>query len=720
MVTAATHKRDFEPQAPEESVDLEMIIHESWHLIAPAWPLKNLIAVNPLKGLEDMPIEEALETSALYFQQDELPEPMERVNRETIKWLQAFFDEGQATIQMPLKNLGFYTAWKQLAVYDKQLPKEKLDWLKRLPDSPKEAFRNCLYLLQIPKEKWGEYSKLLLTTLAGWASYLKYRIEWAQKKEPELQFDYLAFRATLTYLLWPEAKELLNPKECKKSPLDHIQKSEGPYRNTLLKSLAKQTVESREKRSAQLVFCIDVRSEPFRRALENVGDYETFGFAGFFGIPARITNTITNESRASCPVLLSPQHNVKEGPCTNHTKSYEVLKTVKKLYQSLKYTFATPFALVEGLGFTAGAWIGFRTFTPKLAWKLKSRAMNAIHNPTNVAPCLSEIPFESQCAYGEGALRMMGLTENFSPLVIFCGHGSSTQNNAYASSLDCGACGGHEGSGNARVLASILNQKKVREHLANKGIDIPPETQFIGAKHNTTTDEVVLFDAEPSTQIDKLKRDLKIAREANSKARLKKIGITKTHSETKLATLGRSQDWAQVRPEWGLAQNAAFIAAPRALSCQLDLDGRCFLHSYDYLSDPEGKSLETILTAPMVVAQWINTQYLFSTLDNASFGGGSKVTKNITGKIGIMQGNASDLMTGLSLQSVYSSDIEPFHKPQRLLAVVYAPRTHIDPIIKKQPVLQKLFGNGWVQLACIEPTTRACYLLERDFEWEKA
>ena len=77
-----------------------------------------------------------------------------------------------------------------------------------------------------------------------------------------------------------------------------------------------------------------------------------------------------------------------------------------------------------------------------------------------------------------------------------------------------------------------------------------------------------------------------------------------------------------------------------------------------------------------------NSQYLFSTLDNVAYGAGSKITKNITGKIGIMQGNASDLMSGLPLQSVYRSDKEAYHETVRLMTIVYAPSGFIDKIIE--------------------------------------
>ena len=215
--------------------------------------------------------------------------------------------------------------------------------------------------------------------------------------------------------------------------------------------------------------------------------------------------------------------------------------------------------------------------------------------------------------------------------------------------------------------------------------------------------------------IQKMKQDLEKARQINSAVRLKQLQVPNGNAHHSRL---RSQDWAQVRPEWGLARNAAFIVAPRDISAPLNLEGRCFLHSYDYTRDAEGRSLTGILTAPMVVAEWINTQYLFSTLDNVAYGGGSKITKNITGKTGIMQGNASDLMTGLPLQSVYRSDGEAYHEPQRLMTVVYAPRPMLDAIIHAQPVLQKLFGNGWVQLACIEPDSRKTYMLNRDLTWK--
>jgi len=699
----------------------------SFGKVAPFWPLKNLIAVNPLQGLEDLPIEEASKVSAAYFQQNDLPKEMEAVNRESIKWLQAFFDDGQATILMPLRKQGLYVAWRKLALYDEKLHGKdvnKQTWLRALPDSPEQAIAECLLCLSIAKEDREPFLTLLLTTLPGWAAYVKYRTEWAglETNHPNTvsQSDYLAVRLVITSLLWPEAKKLLDWhmqafKHPKANPLEKMQITETAYRLPLLKKLAKQPLQKPHTPDAQLVFCIDVRSEPFRRALEATGDYQTFGFAGFFGIPVQITNSITGDSYASCPVLLAPKYEVKEAPyghqaCEHARKGHKRITSFKQIYKSVKYTFTTPFALVEVLGIASGAWMGLRSLSPRLASKLKFSAINSLRPMQAVEPLLDNITFAEQCAYAEGALRMMGLTSHFASVVVFCGHGSTTQNNAYATALDCGACGGHPGASNARILATIHNNEEVRAQLAKNGISIPETTRFIAAEHNTTTDEVTLYGDAPEI----LKSALEKARVTNSNVRLRHLQIANGNQHDSWL---RSQDWAQVRPEWGLAQNASFIVAPRDITASLNLEGRCFLHSYDYAKDPEGASLTIILTAPMVVAEWINTQYLFSTLDNVAYGGGSKITKNITGKIGIMQGNASDLMTGLPLQSVHASDREAYHEPQRLMCVVYAPRTMIDKIIRAQPVLQKLFGNGWVQLACIEPDRREYYMLNRELKW---
>ena len=715
-------------------------IARSWSKIAPFWPLKNLIAVNPISGFEDLKFEDGLTNANAYFQQQEIPVDLLHVNRESIKWLQAFFDEGQATIPMPLRVKGLLESTLTLLQFDKEIignDKQKILWLKKLPDNSEAVVAETLSLLGIQPADQEQFLTLMLTTLSGWAAHIQYRTNWADAQDakhphPVTQTEYLAFRIVLTYLIWPNAKELLiwhrRAVEATdiSSRYNDVIYNETTYRQALLKQLeATQPSQKETRAEAQLVFCIDVRSEPFRRALESHGNYETFGFAGFFGVPVSIGNTVTGESYASCPVLLKPAYEVQEKPNCSHQScdnSHKRLKGIKKLYQSLKYNFTTPFALVETLGLTSGIWMSIRSLIPNNAASIQSAIKKSLAPDYSVTPDISSIPHRQQVAFGTGALKMMGLTENFAPLVVFCGHGSTTENNAYATALDCGACGGRHGAPNARILASILNDHEVRSEIRTLGIDIPNDTIFLAAEHNTTTDEVELYSEGISdrfaTQLQALKQSLEFARNENSLWRSRQMGVMTNEREASKATALRAKDWAQVRPEWGLARNAAFIVGPRWLTRDIDLEGRSFLHSYEWEKDMDGSSLTTILTAPMVVAQWINSQYFFSTLDNVAFGGGSKITKNITGKIGIMQGNASDLMNGLPLQSVFKSDDEPYHNPIRLTVVVYAPKTKIGEIIMQQQILQKLFGNGWVHMICHDPQEKQKYQLNRDLTWD--
>lgn len=733
MNTSVKYKKMLSTEE-KRSPAMEELVKDSFRWIAPFWPLQNLVAVNPFQGLEAFPIEEAIKIGSAYFQRPDLPTEMALVNIETIKWLQAYCDKGQATIVMPLRKYGLYNAWRKLAPYDEKLHKNKKksrEFLNALPKIPEQAINECLLHLGIPKEDQGEFLTLLLTTLPGWASHVKYKSASAGgiTNEPYrlTQVDYVAVRLIITTLLWPKAKKLLGwhqealQTSDSKTILEKIQAAENAYRLSLLKKIATQRTKKKPEPKAQLIFCIDVRSEPFRKNLEATGDYQTFGFAGFFGIQAQITDKITGNSYSSCPVLLEPKHHVTEAPgtlseCLQDEKEYEFLSSLKRLYQSLKYNFSTPFVLVEALGAWSGAWMALKTTLPKIESKFRGWITNFIRNPKMVEPSLEGISFEEQCVYAEDALRMMGLTSHFAPLVVFCGHGSSTQNNAYAAALDCGACGGQRGGSNAKILAAIMNRSEVQVQLSKNGIHIPKTTQFIAAEHNTTTDEVKLYCKHETEAVQKLKHHLEVTRKNNCARRLKHLDSRDCSVNS--ARL-RAEDWAQVRPEWGLARNAAFIVAPRDFTSSIDLEGRCFLHSYDHTQDPQGVWLAKILTGPMVVAEWINLQYLFSTIDNVAYGGGSKVTKNITGKIAVMQGNASDLMTGLPLQSVYKSDKEPYHEPQRLMVLVLASQVVLDKIIQDQPVLQKLLGNGWVQMGMIEPINNEICLLNRDFSWEK-
>ncbi len=732
------------------AIDMQTMVHLAAQSIAPVWPLKTFIACNSLQGFESKPFDEALNEAQCLFEQ--CGSDYHDINRETIKWCGAYFDKGQRVIEMPASDKGFYSTFIDLSKYDKMLHRgsdQHKQWLIQLPHHAEDAIIECLDALNISGEDQLLFLKQSLAQLPGWSGYMKWLTEWQNTsthsgQHANMLVDFIAIRLIITVLLNPTinlSKGLGNNTKVHKHPMiDRIKTLEENYKSLLIAPLLTEakTMNTLPQTSpdVQLVFCIDVRSEPFRRQVESLGHYDTLGFAGFFGLPIRLHDYNSGKVTDACPVLLKPRYDIHDcasdnDSCTKkkHEQGKKLLNGLTEVYQELKYNFATPFALVETLGAWCGLLMLSKTIKPTLTLSIINKWIEKIKPTVATTPMVDMTAADSnngiapadQASTAEAVLRIMGLTENFGKFVIFCGHGSSTQNNPYASGLDCGACGGNHGGGNARALAAILNKASIRATLSDRGIFIPKDTQFLAAEHNTTTDDMLIF--EDSTRrllhqdiLKALKNHLTEAKAKNTAFRVSHFGVS-TRANPIEETERRSQDWSEVRPEWGLARNAAFIIGPRRLTKALDLEGRCFLHSYDWLKDESLTSLETILTAPMVVAEWINTQYLFSTIDNVTYGSGSKVTHNVTGKIGVMQGNGSDLMHGLPLQSVNSTDTLNYHQPQRLLTIIYAPRKNVSAIINRQDILKTLFFNAWVHLIVIEPTENKAYQLQTNGEW---
>ncbi|TSA00645.1 MAG: DUF2309 domain-containing protein [Deltaproteobacteria bacterium] len=548
-----------------------------------------------------------------------------------------------------------------------------------------------------------------------------------------------------------------------------LEAHEAKYRGELLSRLAANrgadpgaSSRSRTRPPTQSIYCIDVRTEGLRRHLEAVGDHETFGFAGFFGVPIGFRGFGRREDTALCPVLIKPKSVVIEFPRAGEERKGErALRglawdgVVHGVVQRLERHFAASYALVDLLGGFFGLSLVGRTFFPVASRRLASRVHHVVVPPAPTALTVSKhgrmraenlvaaldpparaarlerlgtqgFTGEEQALYIETGLRTMGLTGPFARLVLVCGHGSESTNNPYKAALDCGACGGNPGGPNARTFATIANMHSIRVRLRERGIDIPEDTRFVAAQHNTTTDEIVILDEYdcPETHREdllRLRRDLAEAGARQAQERCRRLpGSPK--NPTPAAALRhaerRSADLAQVRPEWALSGNAAFVVAHRSLTLGLDLGGRVFLHSYDWERDAKGTVLEIIMTAPLIVGEWINMEHYFSTVDNKVYGADSKVVHNVVGGFGVMLGSGGDLQTGLPRQSVMAGPSR-YHDPFRLLAVIEAPTGRIEEIIRRHHILQHLFDNRWVNLVSLDPRAGTFHRYLPGFAWER-
>jgi NADH:ubiquinone oxidoreductase subunit 5 (subunit L)/multisubunit Na+/H+ antiporter MnhA subunit len=254
----------------------------------------------------------------------------------------------------------------------------------------------------------------------------------------------------------------------------------------------------------------------------------------------------------------------------------------------------------------------------------------------------------------------------------------------------------------------MVNRREIRVRLGlERGIRIPEGSWFIGAEHNTCTEQIEWYDEHliPSgllEDLEKLRRSLDEASLRHARERCRKFASAPRSPTPRQAldhVIGRSVDFSQARPELGHATNAAALIGRRALTRGVFFDRRLFMISYDPATDPTGEVLERLLLANGPVGAGINLEYYFSTVDNENYGCGSKVTHNVTGTFGIMDGAASDLRTGLPKQMI------EIHEAMRLQVIVESTLEMVGEIYGRQPPLQELIGNGWLLVSVIDPET---------------
>lgn len=442
---------------------------------------------------------------------------------------------------------------------------------------------------------------------------------------------------------------------------------------------------------AQFIFCIDTRSESIRRHLESVGNYETYGFAGFYGITMECQSTNT-KTRLLSPAICEPALTLQTYKINSDLSN--TYQTITNAIQLSKQNGAAALNLYD----MVGAWHPLITSAKNLFPSAMKKLSQYIMNPAEHIrlPKNDKVNVDAIATQIAGVLKAIGLVDNFSPYVFVCGHEAETTNNPYHASLECGACGGNSGFLNAKVFCAYANKIEVRKALSALNIDIPSTTTFIAACHQTTTDEFI-FDDNKISKNSLYHSITESVTTACARNRAEKV------SDTAFPLYADNHaSWCELVPEAGLVNNAMLVIGPRHITQPHNLQRRSFLHSYNHQQDSDGKILEGIMTAPMVVAHWINMQYFFSSTSPNVYGSGNKALHNVLGDIGVLEGNGGDMKIGLPLQSVsYRSEL--LHEPRRLAVFIYAPKERVDAIIAGNPTLQHLVHGNWLHLRVIEP-----------------
>lgn len=647
-------------------------------------------------------------------------------------WASSYFDQGQA-LWPAIPARSAWEAWCTYATHDLTPEIMGLTGFARFvaeaPQDPSSQIARAVETLGLEPAALPGFFHQMLFSLGGWAQFARYQLWQAELAggTDAVVSDLLAIRLTWEEALYLHHRDAIAAEweRVRAAHAGGTAAAPSDVIDEILQEAAERAAQRQlgetlalpgpsfigDRPALQAAFCIDVRSEVFRRALESADpSIQTLGFAGFFGLAAEHRGFASDIAERRLPVLLNPSVTSVsgEGDDAEEDRKVRFALRAKRAWGRFKFAAVSSFAFVEATG-------------PLYVVKLLRDALGLRKPelPGGPAPRLAPgLPLEARRDAAETILKAMSLTSNFAPLVLIAGHGANVTNNPQASGLHCGACGGYSGEVNARLLAGLLNDVEVRKALAQRGIAIPQDTVFVGALHDTTTDNVKLYDSDIGAAapagIEQARRWLATAGGLARAERAPRL----PHASDKSQIARRARDWAEVRPEWALAGCKAFIAAPRHRTSGRALEGRAFLHDYDWRQDQANgfPVLELILTAPVVVASWISLQYYGSTVAPSAFGAGNKLLHNVVGGIGVFEGSGGNMRAGLSWQSVHDGE-KLVHEPLRLSVCVEAPIEAIGAILQRHPHVRELFDNRWLHLFALDGHGKLSRRYAGDLQW---
>jgi len=755
-------------------------IHEATDLLPHQGILENFIHHNPLGKLETMDFKQALEHAQKlesYMSPGERVfsllhmDPRKRVNEALADLSSAFLDRGAAKWAPRYRGKGFlyfyasleglgFAPWRTLA---RDFAKRVLAHYEQHPEDSQSIAElilkeNLAVFGVLPDtEEWTHFIRTMLLETRGWAGMF-YRMETHPLEAPPnttvklLDFcvvSSILMRSSIESLVeksgWDGDKIPLSLWLMKVPKFRTFQQENSKHTSAIAfvdqDSERRETLETQFKQmllhvigskprdistlkkqtpTLQIYTCIDDRECSFRRHIEeaNPSEIETFGVAGFFGIPIRYEPLDGRGQMILAPEGQDPTAVLVEGKSkTDHKKTLRFQRR-RRFFAQLsllweKASFSPMGSLCLSILFPFSlARLVLIGFFPNMKQRLEERFHETILRKPETD---FQLPFPPKQAASllASTFKDIGTQERFSPIVMVLGHGAISVNNPFAAAYNCGACGGREGGPNARLLARLANDKDVRIQLqTDHNICIPDSTVFIGGVHNTTTDSVEFFDTNllPPSHHNQFAKAQQIVEEAlgkNALERCHRFLLAKNVKTTKEAlqhVRNRATDPGEVRPELNHATNAAVVVGRRELTKGRFLDRRVFLPSYDpFVDDDNGTNLEHVLAPALIVCSGINLEYLFSTISEDHHGAGTKAPLNIVGNIGVIQGTSGDLRPGLP------SQMTEMHTPVRALYIVDAPIKRVESVLGRRDDLRKLVRNEWVRFFVRDPETGAFY-----------
>ncbi len=682
-----------------------------------------------------------------------------------LKFFAHYFDQGSAYWPMINKNHGMLKAFCNLHSTCYLLDE---DFIKKLTpiiieNKNKNAEQLIIYILQqlnIDNSDVGSYLFELTYRYKGWSSLIKSlenHPKWLKKQQLIPSFiDYVAiillseyaaiksitkklpnvpvsrkkYKYTLKFITHyyntlSNLSELTEPLKTAlpyltdnhRQQILHIAFEQTLYNKFLHTYIKQKTYTKRDRYNYQIICCIDDREESFRRYLELDPMCETFSYPGHFGLHIEFTAYFDKHARPLCPINQAAKFKVAE---TGNLPSKLKLRSIF-IWAELQWLSAlSSKTMLRGsiqsiIGFiTRVIPFTFDIISPKLTYRIKHKISKFVNNSVITKLLYKDteitegLDLQARVSAANNFLTTIDLTKHFAEYIIIMGHGSSSLNNPHEAAYDCGACGGGRGGPNARLMALILNEPEIRKQLALANILIPENTIFIGAYHNTCSDDIHYYDLNiKNDNIIAIQNNIANAAQLNAKERCRKfddVPFKNPPSYYVKKVQGRSIDLRQPRPEYNHATNAICIIGPREYSRNLFLDRRSFLMSYNPKSDPNGTIISDIVNTVVPVCAGINLEYLFSFINNEVYGCGTKLPHNITSLTGVMNGHMSDLQIGLSSQMV------EIHQPIRLCILIIADLKNIIKLLDNDSIFSRLIKNNWVTLTINNITNNYLYI----------